>query len=145
MRPFDCNSVQDAEFVSFQYFSLFWGTPKPVNALSGFGWRDYVLFNLVFRKLELCVYTDLYRTPSHRHCMETVLTAASCDKIWHDSSFDRSCAIILHVEITNKLFLVAFFSIHKKLSNNTAMQWRIMPSSSLQSFGRWQFSFPGVF
>lgn len=78
-------------------------------------------------------------------CMETVLIAARYDKICHHSTFDGGCAIILDVEITDKLFLVVFFSVYRKLDNSTVIQWRTMPSSSLWSFGWCQFSFPGMF
>lgn len=87
----------------------------------------------------------LNRAPPHRQCMETVLIAARYDKICHHSTFDGGCAIILDVEITDKLFLVVFFSVYRKLSNSTVLQWRTMPSSSLWSFGWCQFSFPGTF
>lgn len=67
--------------------------------------------------------------------METVFIAASYDKICHTSTFDRSCAIILTVEINNNLFMVVFFSIYRKLSNSSVIQWRIIHPGSLWSSG----------
>lgn len=69
---------------------------------------------------------------------------ANHDKMCQKSTFNRGCAANLDVEI-NRLFLVVFFLIYRKLSNNIAMQWRVMSLSSLWSLGWCQFSFLGVF
>lgn len=86
-----------------------------------------------------------HTTTSHRH-WGTVWRhiGANNDKTCQKSTFNRGCAANLDVEI-NRLFLVVFFLIYRKLSNNIVMQCRVMSLSSLWSLGWCQFSFLGMF